>query len=260
MIKPYYYSNDFSLYNEDNIKIMKLLEADSIDMIFADPPYFLSKWWFSVHSGKRVSVNKWNWDSSTWFKWDFNFHLKWLKEAKRLLRDNGTIWISGTYHSIYQCWYALQLLGFNILNDICWFKPNATPNLSCRYFTASHETVIWARKNCNGKHYFDYQNMKYGNWETDFLKKPSLQMRSVWSVLPPRKTEKIYGKHPAQKPEELLRRVIIASTQKGDTVLDPFSGSWTTWIIASKLWRKYIGIDKEAEYLNLSILRYQNLH
>lgn len=258
MTKPYFYKDNFRLYLGDSIEIMKSLKSNSIDMIFADPPYFLSNWGFSVHSWKRVSVNKWDWDSSIWVKWDLEFHLNWLKEARRILKEDWTIWVSGTYHSIYQCWYALQSLGFHILNDICWFKPNASPNLSCRFFTASHETLIWARKNKKEKHYFDYQSMKHWDWKGDFLKKPWLQMRSVWSVLPPKKSEKIFWKHPTQKPEELLKRIIIASTKENDTILDPFSGSWTTGIVSSKLWRKYIGIEKEVEYLDLSILRYSD--
>lgn len=234
---------------------MQSLEANSVDMIFADPPYFLSNWWFTVQSGKRVSVNKGGWDKTSWTEWNFEFHLSWLKEAKRVLREDWTIWISGTYHSIYQCGYALQLLWFHILNDISWFKPNAPPNLSCRFFTASHETIIWARKSKKWKHYFDYQAMKMWEWNEDFIKKPFLQMRSVWSIYPPKKQEKIYGKHPTQKPEELLRRIIMASTSENDIILDPFSWSGTTGIVANRLWRKYIWIEKEEEYLKLAIKR-----
>jgi site-specific DNA-methyltransferase (adenine-specific) len=224
-------------------------------MIFADPPYFLSNWWFTVQSGKRVSVKKWDWDISTWAEWDFQFHVQWIEEAKRILKENGTIWISWTYHSIYQCGYALQLLGFHILNDISWFKPNASPNLSCRFFTASHETIIWARKSKKWKHYFDYQSMKMGNWNQDFIKKPWLQMRSVWSIYPPKKQEKVYWKHPTQKPEELLRRIILASTKENDIILDPFSWSGTTGVVANRLRRNYIGIEKDKKFLDISIRR-----
>ncbi len=234
---------------------MQLLEANSIDMIFADPPYFLSNWWFTVQSGKRVSVNKGGWDKSSWIEWDFEFHLSWLREAKRVLKEDWTIWVSGTYHSIYQCGYALQLLWFHILNDISWFKPNASPNLSCRFFTASHETIIWARKSKKWKHYFDYQAMKMWEWSEDFIKKPSLQMRSVWSIYPPKKQEKVHGKHPTQKPEELLRRIIIASTRENDIILDPFSWSSTTWIVANRSWRRYIGIEMDKKFLDISIRR-----
>jgi site-specific DNA-methyltransferase (adenine-specific) len=235
---------------------MKSIEDNSIDMIFADPPYFLSNWWFSVQSWKRVNVNKWDWDKSIWIDGDFQFHLSWIIEAKRILKENWTIWITWTYHSIYQCWYALQSLWFHILNDICWYKPNASPNLSCRYFTASHETIIWARKSKKWKHYFDYDLMKNWDWCLDGMKKPWLQMRSIWSIYPPKKYEKIYWKHPAQKPEELLKRIILASTQMSDIILDPFSWSGTTGAVATPLWRKFIWIEKDESYLKTSIQRF----
>ena len=175
------------------------------------------------------------------------------------MKPGGTIWISGTYHSIYQCGFALQVKHFHILNDIAWFKPNASPNLSCRFFTASHETLIWARKDKKAKHKFNYDAMKNGNWPDDFLKKPNLQMRSVWAVYPPKTSEKIHGKHPTQKPIDLLARIIMASTVKGDVVLDPFAGSSTTGLAAILNERKYIGIDLEKKYLDLSIKRYNDI-
>ena len=174
-----------------------------------------------------------------------------------MLKPNGTIWISGTYHSIYACVFALQKSGFKILNDICWFKPNASPNMSCRYFTASHETLLWARKDPKGKHTFNYEAMKNGDWGDDAIKKPNKQMRSVWQIDTPKSYEKTFGKHPTQKPLELLRRIILASTNKGDLILDPFTGSSTTGIMALKLGRKFIGIDLEKEYLDLSIKRFE---
>lgn len=257
MDKYYFHEENFSLIHWDTKLALSKMQENTVDMIFSDPPYFLSNWWFTVQSWKRVNVNKWSWDKSMWDDINFLFHLEWLKEAHRVLKNDWTIWISGTYHSIYQCWYILQLLGYHILNDICWFKPNASPNLSCRFFTASHETIIWARKNKNGKHYFDYQSMKLGDWRRDFLKKPWLQMRSVWSITPPGKNEKMYWKHPTQKLIELLKRVILASTKEGDLVLDPFSGSWTTWIACKRLDRKFIWIDKDENYLIMTILRYK---
>ena len=179
-----------------------------------------------------VSVNKGDWDKSKGFKDDYDFHHKWLEAAKRVLKPGGTLWVSGTYHSIYQCGHALQSLGYHILNDISWFKPNAAPNLSCRFFTASHETLIWARKDPKGKHKFNYDAMKNGNWNGDFLKKQNMQMRSVWAIGTPKPEEKKFGKHPTQKPHELLKRIVLASTNKGDIVLDPFAGSSTTGIAA----------------------------
>jgi site-specific DNA-methyltransferase (adenine-specific) len=188
---------------------------------------------------------------STVYKYNF---------AKRILKPEGTIWISGTYHSIYQCGFALQMEDFHLLNDIAWFKPNASPNLSCRFFTASHETLIWARKSKKAKHYFNYDLMKNGSWAEDMIKKPNLQMRSVWSIYPPKREEKVFGKHPTQKPIELLRRCILASTPENAIILDPFNGGGTTGIATEIVRnRKYIGIDLEQSYLDLTIQRYEEI-
>ena len=258
--KPYFEKSNFILYHGSCLDILAELPENSIDMIFADPPYFLSNGGFSLHAGKRVSVDKGQWDVSNGLKKDFEFHLEWTKACHRVLKPGGTIWVSGTYHSIYQCGFALQVNKFHILNDIAWFKPNGSPNLSCRYFTASHETLIWARKDKNAKHKFNYGLMKNGNWPGDFIKKPGLQMRSVWAIYPPKKEEKVFGKHPTQKPIDLLNRIVMASTDKGDTVLDPFTGSSTTGLAALLNDRKFIGIDTENEYLDLSIKRFDELN
>lgn len=255
--KPFFSDKNSVLYCCDCIKLLSELPENSIDMIFADPPYLLSNGGFTVHAGRMVSVNKGDWDKSNGLKKDFEFHLEWIKAAKRVLKPSGTIWISGTYHSIYQCGFALQVAGFHVLNDIAWFKPNASPNLSCRFFTASHETLIWARKDKKAKHIFNYDLMKNGTWPEDTLKKPGTQMRSVWSLGTPKPNEKIFGKHPTQKPVELLRRIILASTNKGDIILDPFTGSSTTGVAAVSNGRKFIGIDLEKKYLELSKKRLQ---
>lgn len=257
--KPYYIKDDFVLYNANSLEILTQLPENSIDMVFADPPYNLSNGGFSVHAGKMVSVNKGDWDKSKGFKDDYDFHYKWLEACKRVLKPEGSLWVSGTYHSIYQCGHALQSLGYHILNDVAWFKPNASPNLSCRFFTASHETLIWARKDKKAKHTFNYDLMKNGKWPEDFLKKDGLQMRSVWSILTPRKSEKKFGKHPTQKPIDLLKRIVLASTKEGDVVLDPFTGSSTTGIAASAFKRKFIGIDLEKKYLDVSIKRHEEI-
>ena len=257
--KPYHIGDNFVLYNSDCLKILEQLPENSVDMIFADPPYNLSNGGFTVHAGKMVSVNKGNWDKSKGFKDDYDFHFKWLEACKKVLKPEGTLWVSGTYHSIYQCGYALQALGYHILNDISWFKPNASPNLSCRFFTASHETLLWARKDKKAKHTFNYDLMKNGVWPEDQLKKPNLQMRSVWAIGTPKPIEKKFGKHPTQKPEELLKRIILASTNKGDLVLDPFTGSSTTGVASHLLGRKFLGIDTEKDFLNVSIKRFEEL-
>lgn len=255
--KPYFKDGDFVLYNTDCLDILNALPENSVDMIFADPPYNLSNGGFTVHAGRMVSVNKGDWDKSNGFDDDLDFHIKWIEASRRVLKPHGTLWVSGTYHSIYQCGYAIQALGYHILNDIAWFKPNASPNLSGRFFTASHETLIWARKNRKAKHVFNYTDMKNGNWPEDPFKKPGKQMRSVWSLTTPKPGEKKFGKHPTQKPMSLLERIVLASTNAGDVILDPFTGSSTTGLAANKYGRKFIGTDLETSYLDLSIKRYK---
>lgn len=258
---PYFLDGNFALYKGNSIELLKKFPENRVDMIFADPPYNLSNGGFTVHAGKRASVNKGEWDKSKGFKDDYDFHYKWLEACRHVLKPNGTIWVSGTYHSIYQCGHALQALGYHILNDVAWFKPNASPNLSGRFFTASHETVIWARKDKKEKHTFNYKQMKTGDWPEDINKNPGKQMRSVWiwKIGTPKRLEKIHGKHPTQKPIELLERIILASSNKGDLILDPFTGSSTTGIVAAAAGRKFIGIDTEQEYLRLSRKRYYDI-
>lgn len=254
--KPYFSKGDFVLYKNNCLSVLEQLPENSIDMIFADPPYNLSNGGFTVHAGKRVSVNKGDWDKSRGFEDDYTFHKTWLDACRRVLKPAGTIWVSGTYHSIYQCGHAIQSLGFHILNDTAWFKPNASPNLSCRFFTASHETIIWARKDKKAKHTFNYPAMK--NWESDKMHNKGKQMRSVWSINTPKPEEKKFGKHPTQKPIELLKRIVLSSTKKGDIIIDPFTGSSTTGLAAIEHGRKFIGIDTEQNYLDLSIKRFKN--
>ncbi|HLC16031.1 MAG TPA: site-specific DNA-methyltransferase [Thermodesulfovibrionia bacterium] len=216
-------------------------------MIFADPPYFLSNNGITCHAGKMVSVNKGKWDKSKGIEDNHKFNLQWLSACQRILKPDGTIWVSGTAHIIYSVGFAMQQLEYKILNDIIWFKHNAPPNLSCRYFTHSTETVIWAAKNEKSKHYFDYKLMKELN--------KGKQMRNVWEIPSPSAKEKNFGKHPTQKPVELLNRIILASTKEDDIVLDPFCGSSTTGVSAVLLDRKYVGIELEDEYLELSVKR-----
>ncbi|MEK7511715.1 MAG: DNA methyltransferase [Patescibacteria group bacterium] len=259
MQKSYFQKPSFKLYHGDCIEVLNDFPPNIFDMIFADPPYFLSSGSFTCQNGKMVSVKKGDWDLSNGHQANFDFHQAWINACKRVLKPNGTIWISGTYHSIYQCGFALQLSGYHLLNDIAWFKPNASPNLSCRFFTASHETLIWARKDKRGRHVFNYDAMKNGNWPEDQIKKQGLQMRSVWSINTPKKEEKTFGKHPTQKSLDLLKRIVLASTNEGDFILDPFTGSSTTGIAAIRNKRNFIGIDSEKDYLDLSIKRYKDL-
>lgn len=268
MQKPYYKKPKFKLYQANCLDLLADLPENSVDMIFADPPYNLSNGGFTVHAGKRVSVDKGKWDKSNGFNNDLAFHENWISACHKILKPHGTIWISGTYHSIYQCGYVLQKSGYHILNDIAWFKPNAAPNLSGRYFTASHETLIWARKDKKAKHTFNYKQIKTMSWPDDFFKNEGKQMRSVWhipenesvwAVSTPKKSEKTFGKHPTQKPEELLKRIVLASTNKGDLIVDPFTGSSTTGIAAYTHGRNFIGIDTDKKFLNLSIKRFEEL-
>ena len=256
---PYFSAPRFILFLGDNLAIIPLFEESSVDMLFADPPYNLSNGGFTCHAGRRVPVKKGDWDKSKGIDADFAFHREWIRASKRVLKPGGSIWISGTYHSIYACGLALQLEGFHILNDISWFKPNAAPNLSTRFFTASHESLIWARKDKDAKHTFNYDAMRMGKWPEDSMKKPGKQMRSVWSISTPKPVEKKFGKHPTQKPFDLLKRIVLASTKEGDLVLDPFAGSSTTGLAAYLYGRKFIGIDTEKAYLDLSIKRFEEL-
>ena len=254
MNKFYYESDNTKLILGDCIKVLKTFDEKTIDVIFADPPYFLSSGGVSCHSGKQVSVNKAEWDKSITIDEKINFSRKWLKECRRVLKDNGSIWISGTFHNIYSIGVALELEGFSIINNITRQKPNPSPNLACRCFTNSTETILWARKqltsNKKGKHFFNYKLMKEIN--------NNKQMKDVWTIPLPKKCEKKYGKHPTQKPVELLKRIILASTNEGDLILDPFCGSSTTGVACKQLGRKYIGIDNVKEYLDLSIKRIQD--
>ncbi len=258
MLKPYFQKDCFTLYHGDCLDVLADIPADSLDMVFADPPYNLSNGGFSVKAGKRVDVHKGDWDKSLGADKDFAFHFSWITACRRVLKPEGTIWISGTYHSIYQCGFALQRAGFRILNDIAWYKPNAAPNIGCRCFAASHETLIWACKDPKAKYTFHYKDMKHGSWEKDFIKKPNKQMRSVWAVNTPSSAEKTRGKHPTQKPLELLKRIVKASSNKKDIILDPFAGSSTTGMAAYLLERSFIGIEKEKTFLDLSIHRFQD--
>ena len=249
MIKKYYYEdNNFKLIQGDSLKVLKSIEPKSIDMIFADPPYFLSSDGISCSGGKMVSVNKGDWDKSISIEEKHKFNRKWIKLCYQVLKDDGTIWISGTMHNIYSIGMALEQEGFKIINNITWKKLNPPPNISCRYFVHSTETILWAKKDMKkAKHKFNYSLMRKLNG--------GKQMKDVWESSLTKPSEKKCGKHPTQKPIEILKKIVLASTNEGDLILDPFNGSGTTGIVASRLNRKYIGIEKEKEYLDLTIRR-----
>ena len=247
MIKPYYEDNTTTLFKGDSLKLLKKIDENSVDLIFADPPYFLSNDGITCKNGKMVSVNKAEWDKIDSLKEIETFNSFWLMECQRILKPNGTIWVSGTHHNIFSVGNQMKHLNYKILNIITWSKPNPPPNLSCRYFTHSTEQIIWAGKNSKTKHLFNYDLMKKSN--------ENKQMKDVWSFTSPSKKEKKFGKHPTQKPEKLLERILLSSTKEGDLVLDPFNGSGTTGIIAKRHKRKYVGIDLEKKFLDLTIKR-----
>ena len=247
-LKYYYDEKNFKLIKGDCLEILKNIEPNSIDMIFADPPYFLSGDGITCSAGKMVSVKKGNWDEKIEIKEKHEFNKKWIRACKRVLKDDGTIWISGTMHNIYSIGMALEEEGFKIINNITWKKLNPPPNISCRAFTHSTETILWAKKDLKrAKHKFNYEIMKELNG--------GKQMKDVWETSLTKPSEKKCGKHPTQKPIELLEKIVLASTDENDLILDPFNGSGTTGIVANRLNRRYIGIEKEKEYLDLTIKR-----
>ena len=235
------------IVNSDSLKILKTIPNKTFDLVFADPPY-------NLQIGKKLKrpddskVNGVNdkWDQFESFNDYDNFCKKWLKECKRVLKDNGSIWVIGTYHNIFRLGYHMQNIGFWILNDVIWKKNNPMPNFRGTRFTNAHETLIWASKNKKSKYTFNYQSLKCLN--------DDLQMRSDWTLPICNGSERVKknGKmvHSTQKPESLLHRILLASTNKNDFVFDPFLGTGTTAVVAKKLGRNYFGIEREKKYFN----------
>ncbi len=291
-----YSSNNVWLYHGNCLELLDAIFAKypegRFDMIFADPPYFLSNGGITCHAGRMVSVHKGDWDQSRGWEWNHEFNTEWLRRCQRVLKPNGTLWVTGTHHVIFSVGFALQQLGYKILNDIAWEKPNPPPNLSCRYFTHSTETVLWAAKNDKSKHTFNYQAMRQinggkqmktvwraheftadppGRGEPDESSPSSLSPReghergesrrgdfvpsSIWTMTAPSGAEKTHGKHPTQKPVALVERCLLASTHPGDLVLDPFMGGGTTAIACVRLQRQFVGVESAQPYLLLAITR-----
>jgi site-specific DNA-methyltransferase (adenine-specific) len=238
--------NQFYLYQGDTIQVMCQLDQQ-VDMIFADPPYFLSNGGKKIQGTQMVSVDKGSWDKLDSLEQINSFNRKWIDACKALLKDNGTIWVCGTFHNIYSVEMCLKEAGFQIINIITWQKSDPTPTWGDLHFNFSSEYIIWARKNPKSRHYFNFELMKQMNG--------GVLMPDVWKLPTVGMWEKTCGKHPTQKPLRLLYRIILASTQIGETILDPFAGSCTTGIAANLLDRKFIGIDQSEEYLNLGIRR-----
>lgn len=252
MIHPYYTSpsKDFLLANGDSFKLLKEFDF-KFDMIFADPPYFLSNGGISLQSGKVVSVDKGEWDKGMSQDEVMAFNMEWLRLCRDKLKDNGSIWISGTYHNVFSVANSLTVLGYKILNVVTWEKTNPPVNISCRYFKYSTEFIIWARKMKKVPHKFNYELMKELNG--------GKQMTDVWRMPAIGRWEKTCGKHPTQKPLRLLVRIILATTSQGDWILDPFSGSSTTGIAANLCGRRFAGIEQEEAYCRLSKARREEI-
>lgn len=252
MIPSYYksHNNDFTLIKGDCVDTLSKFRF-GFDMIFADPPYFLSSGGISCQSGQIVCVDKGEWDKSTTIEEMDAFNLRWLTACREHMKDNATIWISGTHHNIFSVHQQLIKLGFKILNVITWAKTNPPPNISCRYFTYSTEFIIWARKSPKVAHYFDYNLMKIINGNK--------QMTDVWQLPAIGKWEKTCGKHPTQKPLGVLARLIQASTKPNAWILDPFNGSATTGIAANLLGRRYLGLEIEEGFLSMSKARREEI-
>lgn len=245
MLKPFFKSTDkiFYLLHGDTMNLLPKFEH-KFDMVFADPPYFLSNNGLSIQSGKIVSVNKGKWDKSHGFEYVNDFNRKWLSLVRDKMKDDATIWISGTMHNIFSVGQILTELDFKILNVITWEKNNPPPNFSCRFFTHSTEQIIWARKKEKVPHYFNYELMKQLNGDK--------QMKDVWKLPAIARWEKSCGKHPTQKPLSVLTRLILASTKPNAWILDPFTGGSTTGIAANLANRRFLGIDQEEDFLNIS--------
>jgi len=252
VLQPFYKSptHDFNLLCGDTFELLPRFTF-KFDMVFADPPYFLSNGGISVQSGKVVCVDKGEWDKGMTAEEVNLFNARWISLCRDKLKDNGTIWISGTYHNIFSVANALTQAGFKILNVITWAKTNPPPNISCRYFTYSTEFIIWARKKEKVAHYYNYELMKHINGDK--------QMTDVWRLPAIAPWEKSCGKHPTQKPLGVLSRIIMASTKPGAWILDPFAGSSTTGIAANLLGRRFLGIEREEKYADMGRARREEL-
>jgi site-specific DNA-methyltransferase (adenine-specific) len=248
----------------DCVEALEKLPPHSVDVAFADPPYMLSNGGTTCQSGKRTSVNKGGWDASRGVAEDHAFHSRWLGAVRRVLKPTGTIWVSGTQHVIFSIGFAMQQMGFHLLNTVTWYKPNASPNLACRFFTHSTEILLWASpaKARPLPHRFNYQAMKAANggkqmrdlWEIWEAPAPGDE-QVIWSLPTPGPREKIHGRHPTQKPLALLERVLAASAAPGDLVLDPFSGSATTGVAALRAGCRFLGVERDPTYLDLGARR-----
>jgi site-specific DNA-methyltransferase (adenine-specific) len=232
------------VYLADCMDLMKIIPPGSVDVVFADPPYRLSRGGVTVKSGRLAPVDKGAWDRSMGFAEDHRFNVRWLKEACRILKPDGTIWVTGTHHIIFSLGFALQSLGFKVINAIAWEKPDPPPNALHTAFTHAHETIVWASKRRGSRHTFNYDLINSRN--------PKAQLSSVWHIPSVPRREKLHGYHPTQKPLRLVRRAIVASSREGELVFDPFCGSGSSGVASKELGRFFVGAEKEGEYAELA--------
>lgn len=235
------------VYRADCVRLMRMMPAGCVDAVFADPPYRLSGGGVTVKAGRVQSVDKGEWDRSRGFASDHDFNVRWLSEARRVLKPDGTLWVTGTHHIIFSLGYALQSLGFRVINHVVWEKPDAPPNALHTSFKHAHESVIWAARSRASRHTFNHDLVN--------IPDPSGQLSSVWRIRPVPRAEKRHGGHPTQKPLRLVRRALLASTREGDLVLDPFAGSGTTAVAAKELNRAFVGAELEEEFADLAARR-----
>jgi len=249
-LKSIYTDDLTTLIHGNSLDILKEFEENSVDVIMTDPPFFLSNGGITCQNGKMVSVDKGDWDKLDTMTME-EFYSSILKEFKRILKQNGTLWIFGTMHNIYTLGYLINKLKFKVMNNIVWQKTNPAPNLGCRMFTHSTETILWAKQNEKSNHIFNYKLMKELNG--------GKQMKDVWTTSTTKKSEKLFGKHPTQKPLEIMEKLILASTSEDSIILDPFVGSGTTCVAAKRLNRKSIGIDIERDFIDIAIKRIEDV-
>jgi len=254
----------WALVEGDCLAALERLPPRSVDLVFADPPYHLSNGGTTCRSGRRASVDKGAWDASRGIADDHAFQRRWLEACRRVLKPSGTLWVSGTQHVIFSVGYGLQELGFHLLNTVTWYKPNAAPNLACRFFTHSTEILLWASpmRTKPLAHRFNYREMKARNggkqmrdlWQITEPPQPGGE-QVVWALPTPGPREKLHGRHPTQKPLALLDRVVAASAAPGDLVLDPFCGSGTTGVAALRAGCRFLGLEQDPEYVALTARR-----
>lgn len=251
------------IYHANFMEIVRQIPDLSVDLVIADPPYNASK------------GNSWSWDSAAglpgfggdWKKvgevWDdmsleeyFSFTVGWLAEVKRVLKPTGSMWVHGTYHNSGIINFAMQLLGIEIINEVIWYKRNSFPNLSGRRLTASHETILWAHTGKKRQYLFNYEHSKQGKYNEDSLKAPGKQMRTVWDISNNKDREELkHGKHPTQKPERLIRRMIQLSANPGHICLVPFAGAGSECVAAAKEGLYFLGCEIDEKYVKIALKR-----